>query len=213
MISLLPESTGLVNLSLRTPSLTRPFSLSYAYQRVETPEAAAKRRLRDKVFYKKRTKELECDPEATKQSWYTWWSKTRYSNDPAWRLTRQESQRTYNATLKHDEAYQMRQRIKHWLFAYDWVRKQLPWQSHRPIVYDTKTEHYCAGCKWTRPGGRRLYWQSIADTDSYLCSACYIPSENPDWDKILPKGYGDVRGMKALRARKQQLDASEAPPS
>jgi hypothetical protein len=58
-----------------------------------------------------------------------------------------------------------------------------------------------------------LYWQSIADTDSYLCSACYIPSENPDWDKILPKGYGDVRGMKALRARKQQLDASEAPPS
>ncbi|KAG9527145.1 hypothetical protein KCV07_g41, partial [Aureobasidium melanogenum] len=46
----------------------------------------------------------------------------------------------------------------------------------------------------------------------YLCMSCYVPM-NPGWNKIMPEGYEDVRSLKELRARKQQLDESGAPPS
>jgi hypothetical protein len=36
---------------------------------------------------------------------------------------------------------------------------------------------------------------------------------DPDWKKIMPEGYEDIRSLKELRARKQQLDESGAPPS
>jgi hypothetical protein len=106
MESLLRKSTGLVNLPRCTPPLTQPFSLCHAYQKAVTPEAIEKRRLRQRGYYLQKHKTIEQDSEATKQPWYTWWTKTRYSNDPAWRLARLESQKkTYDTTLRHDEVY------------------------------------------------------------------------------------------------------------
>jgi hypothetical protein len=213
MNSFLYKSTGLVNLTSWTPSLTRPFSLYHAYQKSISPTAAEKKRLYGRKRYRERTKALKEDAEVSKQPWYTWWCKNQSSKNPERRAYLQNYNRIHYATvLKHDEVNKMRQCLKIWCTRYVWVREELPWQSHRPILYDEMTERYYAGCKMTRFGGGRLFWQNMVD-HSFFCTRCYVPSSNLDWNKIMPKGYGDIRTIKALRVRKAQLDASEAPPS
>jgi hypothetical protein len=211
MNSLPWKSTCLSNLPSWTPSLTRPFSLHHAYQESTSPTTAEKKRLYGRKRYMERTKAFEEDPEASKQPWYTWWRRTRYSDDPKRRAYLKNYSKVHYATVaKSDEVHKMRRSLRKWCASYVWVREELPWQSHRPILYDKMTEHYCAGCKTTRFRGGKLFWQNMAD-HSYLCTSCY--ASNLDWSKIMPKGYEDIRDIKALRARKEQLDASEAPPS
>ncbi|KEQ69258.1 hypothetical protein M436DRAFT_76192 [Aureobasidium namibiae CBS 147.97] len=210
MKSLLSRPKGLVNLPLWTPSLTRPFSLCHAHQKLWI--ATDRTRFRDRVCYK-RNKERFNDRAATQQPEDFYWPTSRYLNDPIWRAERLAYRKAiYARKEKHDEIYSMRAKIRNWVRT-PWVREELPWKTHRPIRYDEKTEHHCAGCKFTRTGGGKLHWQSLVDPDVYLCTSCYVPSESPDWNKIMPEGYEDVRNMKAMRARKEQLDASEAPSS
>jgi hypothetical protein len=209
MNSLRWKSPGLINLPLWTPTLTRPFSLHHAHQ---ISEAIEKRRLSDRLKYLRRTEDYK-DPEAIEQPWHTHWAKLRYANDPTFRAERNEYRRNYYINnLKDNENHLLRSRIKHWVFEHAWVREELPWQHYQPIVYNRLTEHHCAGCGWIRPGGRRLYWQSLVDTDRYLCHRCHIPLQNPDWNTILPKGYEDIRDFRALKTRKKQLDVSKASP-
>jgi hypothetical protein len=213
MSSLSWKSRCFNNLPSWTSSLTRPFSLYHAYQESISPNAVEKRRLYERKRYMQRTKALEEDPEAIKQPWYTYWCKNRYSDNPDRRAYLQNYSRNHYATvLKSDEADKMRRYLRIWCTRFVWVREELPWQSHRPILYDKMTERYCAGCKMTRFRGGKLFWQNTVD-HSYLCTSCYVPSSNPDWNKIMPKGYEDIKGITALKARKEQLDASEASPS
>lgn len=210
MNSLRWKSPRSINLPLWTSTLTRPFSLHHAYQ---ISEAIEKRRLRDRIKYLQRTEEYK-NPEAPEQPWHTYWERLRYKNDPTYRAERNERCRNYYHNMKKgNEVRSLRVKMKLWIFRHAWVREELPWQYYRPIVYDQLTEHHCAYCGWIRPGGRRLYWQSLVDTDRYLCLSCYIPLQNPDWNTIMPKGYEDIRGFKALVARKKELDVSKAPPS
>lgn len=46
-------------------------------------------------------------------------------------------------------------------------------------------------------------WQSIAQPDLYSCHSCYMKQEP---EACMPTGYEDIRAMKALVARKRQLD-------
>lgn len=46
-------------------------------------------------------------------------------------------------------------------------------------------------------------WQSIAQPDLYSCHSCYMKH---DLEACMPTGYEDIREMKALVARKRQLD-------
>jgi len=207
---LLWRPKGLVNLPLWSPSLTQPFSVYHAHQKPWI--ATDKTRLRDRIAYK-RNKERSENRKATQQPEDFYWPTSRYLKDPTWREERREYRKAiYARKEKHDEVFLMRAKIRNCVRT-PWVREELPWKTHRPILYDERTEHYCAGCKWTRTGGRKLYWQSLVDTTEYLCTSCYVPSRNPDWNKIMPEGYEDVRDMKAMRARKEQLDASKAPSS
>lgn len=201
---------GLVNSPFWTPSLTRPFALYHAHQR--SSEQIEKDRLRHRTAYK-RNKEILDNPDATKQPSDFYWYVSRYSNDETWREERREYFRArYARDLKGDKDFLMRQNLTGWARRLPWFR-ELPWKSYRPVLYNKPIERYCVGCKWTRPGGRRVYWQDLVDPDVYLCTKCYIPSENPDWSKIMPKGYEDVKDIKTLKARKEQLDPSKAPPS
>ena len=207
---LLWKPKGLDNLPLWTPSLTLPFSVYHAPQQPYV--ATEKKRLRDREAYRRNKERFE-NREATQQPADFYWPTSRWSNDPTWRAKRLEWQKAYDAIRNQNEALKMRQILKNWVIRYSWLREDMPWQSHRPVLYDERTEHYCVGCKWTRPGGRRVYWQSLVNTTEYLCTRCYIPSKDPDWNKIMPEGYEDVRDMKAMRARKEQLDASKVPSS
>lgn len=212
MNSLLSRPKASLVLPLWTPFLTRPFSLYHAHQR--TLQAMEKERIRKNSVYKRRKEYFDKNPEAIQQPSDFYWQNSRYSNDATWRAERREWRRAYYArNEKNNEACLMRIKLRDWVTRLPWMRKELPWKAYRPIVYDQLTAHYCVGCKWTRPGGRKVYWQSVVDATEFLCTKCYIPLENPDWNWIMPEGYEDVRDAKTLRARKEQLDASKPPSS
>lgn len=85
---------------------------------------------------------------------------------------------------------------------YAWIFEELPWKTHRRVHYTTPVQHRCESCGLTKPSLRSV-WQSIAQPDSYRCNACYMKQEP---EAIMPEGYEDIRGMKALVARKKELD-------
>lgn len=210
MKSLLSRPKGLLNLPLWTPFLTRPFSLYHAHQR--TLQEIEEERLRRLSAYKQKKEYFDKNPEALKQPCNFSWPNSRYLHDATWRAERREWRRAHYAhNEKGNEAWMMRKNLKAWSTRLPWLREELPWKAYRPVVYDQLTKHYCVGCKWTRPGGRKLYWQSLVDPTEFLCTRCYVPAENPDWNRIMPEGYEDVRDIKTMRARKKQFDASRPP--
>ncbi|THW34306.1 hypothetical protein D6D25_05310, partial [Aureobasidium pullulans] len=76
----------------------------------------------------------------------------------------------------------MKIRLSNWLCAHAWK---------------------CVGCEWVRRGGLKLTWSSICD-GSVLCHNCYM--RQGDIAQVMPEGYGHVRFMSDLRARKDELD-------
>ncbi|CAD0082490.1 unnamed protein product [Aureobasidium vineae] len=178
------------------------------YNARKTPETIEKARERSRVHREKRRYE---GPEAYKQrahAAYVKYLQPKLLTDPE-RYHAKISE--HHARRHRIERYRRGQILKQWFFKHAWVRDELPWKSHRPVLYDQNTGHYCAGCEWTKYGGRRLWFKNLVD-ESYLCQSCYIPP-SPDWDQIMPKGYEDIKTLKDLKARKQQLDGSGAPPS
>lgn len=102
--------------------------------------------------------------------------------------------------LQKDETLSRKEKIVAWCRNHDWVR-QLPWPTHRPLLFEQKMELRCTNCLYAKRRPLLLWWQNAKGT--YICSACYT---KPDWSEIMPKGYEDARSTKDLRARKQQLD-------
>ena len=182
---------------------------SARYYANKTPEFKERRRVASARHYQKLR---DTDPEELKRRTHA--KNLNYRpkifNDPERHAESLKSKKEAYTKRQQVERYSFGQRLKQWLFLHAWVRDELPWKSHRPVLHDQSTEHYCAGCKWAKFGGRRLWFKSLID-ESYLCQSCYIPP-NPDWNKIMPEGYEDVRHFKDLRARKEQLDGSGAPP-
>lgn len=110
------------------------------------------------------------------------WERERRATDPRFRLVKY---------------------LSVWLRRYAWVREELPWKSHVPLVYTSPVQHRCESCGLTRRGGRLLMWQSIAQPDLYSCHSCYMKH---DLEDCMPTGYEDSRSLKAVAARKRQLD-------
>ncbi|KEQ75978.1 hypothetical protein M436DRAFT_61271 [Aureobasidium namibiae CBS 147.97] len=111
---------------------------------------------------------------------------------------------------RHRELYATNPQHKLSCLISAWVRNdrwawvcELPWKTHRPVIHTTPVQHRCESCGLTRLRGLRFVWQSITQPHSYSCHACYMKQES---EVCMPKGYEDVRGMRALVARKRQLD-------
>lgn len=107
---------------------------------------------------------------------------------------------TVKVNLQRDETKLRRYKISNWCWAHDWIR-QLPWPTHQPQFFEHKMELHCTNCLWSKRRALRLWWQDAKGT--HICTACYT---KPEWSEIMPKEYEDVRSMRDLRARKQQLD-------
>ena len=60
--------------------------------------------------------------------------------------------RRFKLRYKEDEHYRCYR-----CYRYPWLREQLPWKTHRPILYDRKVEHYCNACEWARTSGTKLW--------------------------------------------------------
>jgi hypothetical protein len=112
--------------------------------------------------------------------------KERYATDPKFRLLKLLSQ---------------------WVRAHAWVRDELSWKSHRPVVHKRPVQHRCESCGILRRSGLRLFWQSIAQPDSYSCHTCYMKR---DVEACMPEGFEDIRTFRGLAARKGQLEKLKA---
>jgi len=84
-----------------------------------------------------------------------------------------------------------------------WIFEELPWKTHFPLRYTNSVQRRCESCGLTIRRNPRLIWQSIAQPDLHSCHACYMKQEP---EVFMPEGYEDIRGMRALVARKRQLD-------
>ncbi|THW83307.1 hypothetical protein D6D18_08158 [Aureobasidium pullulans] len=120
-----------------------------------------------------------------------------------WRVQRRREAREAAEIARRNAVFTMRVRLSNWLCAHAWVRESLPWKTHRPIVHAEKVEQKCVGCGWARRGGLKLTWSSISD-GSVLCHNCYM--QQGDIAQVMPEGYGHVRFISDLRARKDELD-------
>lgn len=102
---------------------------------------------------------------------------------------------------KKDGPYRRISMMAKWIRMHAWVREQLPWKSHRPVLYPQKVVRSCTRCNVTRRDGLKIWWESI-ESEDHICHACYAKA---DWNEVLPEGFEDCRTMKDLGARMQQL--------
>lgn len=140
---------------------------SSRYHANKTPESMEKARIYSKLRYHHLR---DADPEEVKRRRHAKYLKgiqPRLLHDLEYRAKLQEKYRIYNAQYRNDERYRMRQLLTLWLHKHAWVREELPWKSHRPVLYDKRIEHYCAGCEWTKHRGRQLYWQNMVSRQEF----------------------------------------------
>ncbi|KEQ96394.1 hypothetical protein AUEXF2481DRAFT_636468 [Aureobasidium subglaciale EXF-2481] len=128
-----------------------------------------------------------------------------YWNNPAFRERRKQQATAWNAARKHSEEYKRYHALRRWCLNYPWVRDELPWKSHRPILYQERTQHTCFSCQWDRRSGMKLWWKAIGGKGDagFLCQTCYA---RQDWNTAMPTGFEDLRRLNEIAARKKQLD-------
>lgn len=190
MNSVFLRTLGISRPLLWPPSLSRCFSLSHPHHVSKAQYDLLRldpKALRDYIDRSRHAHDL------------------RYHSDPVFRAKKLNTAKAWRDKYKQGQRYRFSQLLRHWIRRLPWFRDELPWKTYRPVCYDRSTEHYCTGCAWTRRGGNRVWWKST-DNDSYLCHACRIPL-NPDWNDIMPEGYADIKCLKDLKARKEQLEA------
>lgn len=121
-------------------------------------------------------------------------------NDPEFR----EQQRKREKEKYHtNPIHQLSKLMSGWLKTHSWVREELPWKTHRPVLHTSPVQHRCEVCGLMRVNGLLLVWQSIAHSDSYRCHRCCFQQGA---EACMPKGYEDVRHLKDLVARKHELE-------
>jgi len=144
--------------------------------------------------------------------------RARYRDDPVFRAAARQKQHDLYAKRKNDDTVQLYVQLRNWTRRHQWVREDLPWKYHLPLLYAHKMEHYCYGCDWTKIGGTQLWWRRKGDaalpdhhllkdeseSDEYLCHHCYV-SKHARFE-ALPEGYEDVKTFRDLVARKNQFD-------
>jgi len=138
----------------------------------------------------------------------------KHDEDAASRERGKSRSRIHHAKALQQPAYLQSRMINNLLMHYPWSRAGLPWKSHLPLVSAEPIERHCSGCGITRRGGSKLWWQKIdaagtksePHSQSFLCHSCYFPKD--DWACAMPEGYEDVKSIKELVARNEQLDGS-----
>jgi len=159
---------------------------------------------------KARYDKLRLDPEALRRHLdkNSEVEKNRYATRPEVRENHSRRGSRYHGAHRDDEAYQFVAKFQGWCKRHTWVREQLPWKTHRPVLHDVKVEHHCSGCNWARRGGVKLWFQHLTKPNSWLCMSCYWPKG--DLGRAMPTGYEDVRSWEELVKRRDSLMGTAA---
>lgn len=89
--------------------------------------------------------------------------KTQREQNPAGYQVLQK--RHYLARIRkqaNDPRYGFVKRLHGWCMKYDWVREELPWETHVPVVYSEKVSKQCSGCThYTVAKGLKLWLERL----------------------------------------------------
>ena len=139
--------------------------------------------------------------------------KRKYYAKPENAEKQRELSRRYAIAHRGDERKRFCQWLVKWCSRYAWFRQDLPWKSYSPIHHEDWVEHHCEGCKWTKRGGRKLWWKKIqsssspataTEVDSWLCTDCYVPKP-ADWEDAMPRGYEGLTTIEEIAKRRDEL--------
>lgn len=124
-----------------------------------------------------------------------------------------QAQREAIALLRQTKpAHRLRLRMQDVVSKHAWIREELPWKTHIPILYPEKVDHKCSKCVVTRHSGFKMWWKRKPrpdqdDNELYECHKCYFTGP-----EAMPEGFEDVETQKALRKRKIELDGFDPVP-
>lgn len=216
---------GISKLSLFSWPAWRFFSQSAQYAGPEDP--IARREWLDKRSELQRAR-YHANVAKARRTAREWRQSQRVNNPAAYKVWCQKNSVASARSQATNPKWKFLQRLHFWCLHYSWVRDELPWETHVPVVYPEKVHKQCFGCdRLKKGGGVRLWWERLcyivsteqtnhvprwklrsdknqADQEQYLCNACYVGEDT--WQHALPKGYEDVRYLKELAARKKELD-------
>lgn len=105
--------------------------------------------------------------------------------------------------ISGSESFVKANKFNTWCRQHLWFRR-LPWKNHNPFLTEERVEDHCARCRYNRHRRLRLWWRSKDET---ICNSCYT---NGEWKDIMPQGYEDVKTLKEIRARKEELEKQES---
>ncbi|KAH0194755.1 hypothetical protein KCV03_g395, partial [Aureobasidium melanogenum] len=132
------------------------------------------------------------------------YKRRRYMEDSEYRNRILSTSRARSrASYETDGRYRNMRIMARWIYRYTWFREQLPWKSHRPVLYSEKLVRLCTKCGVKRRDGLKIWWESV-ESENHICHYCYTKA---DWSEMMPEGYQDCRSKKDLLARMQQLGA------
>lgn len=99
------------------------------------------------------------------------WKRNKYWKNPEYRRRVNEvSQLRHAEYRKTRELYARRVNLYIWITRYTWFH-DLPWKSHRPLLYPQRTEHTCSSCGKSRSNGAKVWWESLASGE-FTCYDC-----------------------------------------
>lgn len=176
---------------------SRLFSLSSFKSVTLSKDPIERRQQLDAIKLRRRT---DVEWHEKEMAWKIQSWRRLHQDDPEWQEQRRKREK---AKYHADPMYKFSQILKVWLRTHTWVREELPWKTHRPVLYTTPVRHRCEVCGLMRLSGMLLFWRSIAQPDSYSCYRCHVKQGA---EAVMPKGYEDARGLKDLVARKEQLE-------
>ncbi|KEQ98552.1 hypothetical protein AUEXF2481DRAFT_26919 [Aureobasidium subglaciale EXF-2481] len=128
----------------------------------------------------------------------------RRQNDPTFRQAELEFKRAWNRKRQMLDSHLKWMRLYQWCSRNSWVRDNLPWKTHRPLLYPERTEHQCSDCSIVFKNGFRLWWVETSSDDirSYRCGPCH--SKNA-FESITPDGFADATTMVQVKAKAKAL--------
>ncbi|KEQ62515.1 uncharacterized protein M437DRAFT_66377 [Aureobasidium melanogenum CBS 110374] len=155
----------------------------------------------------------------------------RYTQNPEHReAIRSRKREAYIRHKNRNPHFYTKHRLREWLHKHAWVRDELDWKAHKPVVSPVKVARTCASCNIEQYGGFQLWWsctilhtrtvlisflggqQRKYDPSLFDCTTCYF-GPGPDPRQAWPRGCEDVTTLRELRIRKQELDLGLDPGS
>lgn len=161
MFPLWSATLGLSRVNISRPSFFswpawRFFSQSHVqYAGPEDP--IARRKWQDKRNEAQRVR-YHANLEDSRKRSRLWWERQREQNPVYYEAYQKRNNLLKVRIQANDPRYGFVKKLHGWCVSHDWVREELPWETHLPVLYPEKVHKQCSGCDHLKPGGGVRLW-------------------------------------------------------